>query len=738
MFKKIYNRHIVTVIKKLKIHLPIKFSKILLFFTSLIIVTFGFYYFVENYHFPTASKELRKQYLGWVASRISPNIPYKYWWPLAFGIIPSITFLLWYCLCFVLKIKVKPKKFLDRSVEKIKKFEALEIGLITILIVFLLFNFAYNAFYQFFYNYHHFNFITGPLNDVLNGKYLLIDSKTQYGFLNILLASFLFKLGFYFSHANVHLLSMILGVVEYLCLYAIIRVLTKSYFWAVFGIIFTTSVHFYGVFPALFPSELFMWPGGSVWRFFPAMPAALLVLLWQKTRSRKYLYLSQIMITIAFFWNLESGISLLLGYIGFLLIEFHNSKEKDSQKLKLLFLRLVELAATFLAIVVLYSLYTLILAGQFPKWNQLFYYVSLFNNGFLQYPNRPPLFGIVYLPIAIYALVILSSLIRRYFKRGLPINDLSFLTLLATYGYGIYRYYISKQSPSDLGAVMIPATIIIVYLLYQFSECFFSHSFFQKQSQLKKIFYFIFFTYVITLNFILGNIKSISTTFPLKAILITITMAYCFYRGFKFLYSHPFFQKRPYDLRKFFSLLVGYFIILMAFTPSIHKFFKWEKKLRLHRLQDFKDMRNDPNFNYPSKNRLIAIENTAVPTIPITELMTTAEAIKAYTSGQKKIAFLGYFDHMLLMQADRVNLADYNYMHATLYSKKEFDEVLQIYLAGPKYLFIDKRILQRASEYLSIPDMLGEKTLIDLFTQIRDKYEFEKDIGMVYVYKKID
>jgi hypothetical protein len=654
--------------------MPIKMKKealkALLFIISLLLTAISFYFFVRYYHFPVITVEELKPFLAWVADNTSVNTPYKYWWPLAFVYLPASTFIWWQVFCYLFKIKLPTVTWLTKRMETIPAFTPLEIGLATVLITFILFNFSYSATFQFFYNFHHLNYVAGPLNDVLNGKLILVDTKTQYGVFNIFLISLIFRSGLFFSHANIHLVTMVFSVVEYLCVFMIVRILTKSRWLAFFSILFITAIHFYSIFPDLFPSELYVWPGGNIWRFFPPIPTSLIILLWVKKQQKIYLYLSQFLVSIAFFWNVESGVSFFLAYIGFLITETYLGQGTISDKLKFLRDKLFSLLVCFLTVVALYSLYAYFSVGKWPDWRLYYFHASLFNYGFLQFPNRAPLFGLNYLPIAVYAIVIFSAIIRPYFKSGLPIKDLPFLTLLATYGYGIARYYISKQTPSSLGTVIIPAGIIMIYFFHQYSRHIF----------------------------------------------------------------HLSSYRRPLSL----WLIVGYIGCLLAFVPSMRKFFTWEKKVRLHRIECYKFMKNDPNYNYPPRNRLITLENTAVPTIPITELIAATKEIQRRVPKTERVAILGYFDHPLLMQADRVNLVDYYEMHTSMYRKQEITEVAQAYSTQPKYLFVDERLLRGMSEYVTLPGIFWEDSLIQVFSQIRDHYRFEKDIGMVYAYRRIN
>ncbi len=636
-----------------------------LFFVSMCSSFILFSLFVFMFPFPRENEtEIFSRFLPWVAVRTSLYTPYKYWWPLGLLVIPAVTFCLWHILSYWHKCPLKVQQSRHNIRKDIPLFTSLEIGIVCVIILFLLVNFSFSSFYQFFYNYHHVNFIAGPINDVLAGKHLLVDVKAQYGFLNILLASFVFKYFLYFSHTNIHFISMILGCLEYLCIYFILRILTRNVFFSFAGLFFITATHFYGVFGFLFPSELYVWPGGSVWRFFPAMPSALCLLLWLKSGKKIWLHATHIGVVVGFLWNLEAGAPLLLAYLSVVVMQWWFSNETFMDKSKRAMLHLGYFIITAIFFLATYTLYIWISVQQLPQWSWLFYFTALFNSGFLQNKNGAPLLGVHYWPILMYGMSIFLTMIRKYCKPGLPIKDLVFLSFLSVYGYGIYRYYIGKQSSSDLAAVIIPAGIIFIYLFYQI---------FQKV--------------------LLVRVKKV--------------------------------------------LVVVASIMLVFFLYQQGRFIYWTVRLFSARYTELKTITIDPNVNHPPRNHIIAIENTVVNTIPWTEVLSTIKNIEKYIPAGKPIATIGYFDHILLMQSGRSNIVDYWYIHTTMYTKDEVKDVEKKYIKEATYLFVDKRIFRNnPTEYVSASLPIGEQVMLELFQKLRPYYAFEKDIGMLYVYKR--
>lgn len=639
-------------------------KQILYFFYSLCIGVISFAIFVFLFPFPQENKTaIYAKFVPWVAARTSLYTPYKYWWPLMLVWIPGITWIVWYWLCYRRHVPLLQKSFWLNRRENLPAISVYEVAGMMALLLFLVINFSYSSFYQFFYNYHHLNFIAGPIHDVIAGKYLLINTKAQYGFSNILLASYIFKHILYFSHANIHYLSMIMGFLEYICVYLIVRILTRNTVVSMAGLCFLIAIHFYGVFGFLFPSELYVWPGGSVWRFFPAMPTALLVLLWLQTNKKIWFLFSQLSVVNAVLWNIESGVPLLGAYCAILVLQWWFSSGTWISRTIALGARLLSLMAIALVSVVSYSLYTWIQIRELPQWSTLTYFTVLFNSGFLQNRSGVPAIGLHYWPVLMYGISIFLTMVRKYAKVGIPVKELVFLTFLSVYGFGTYRYYIGKQSSSDLAAVILPAGIIFIYMFYYVLQQ-------ALLTQTKKI-------YVVTA------------------------------------------------------------IIMFGFLVLQHvRFVYWTGKLFGARFREFKTITTDPNVNHPSRNRIIAIENTVVNTIPWTEVMNTIQKIEKYVPADKPIAILGYFDHILLMQSGRTNVADYWDIHATIYTYEEMETVIQRY-KKQRYLFVDKRLFRHNPvDYVTAEFPVGEQVMLEIFIRMRNEYEFVEDIGMLYVYKR--
>lgn len=639
------------------------------FFLALLIISLTACALINTYPFATISADTLAGYPPWIRPFVPPSNPYRYWYPLCLVGVPLGTFALWRLICRVSGVRVQKQSLEARQIYRPLEIPPLSTTLVIWGLALLLTNFAYSSGYVFFVNFHHFNYVTGPINDLLNGKVLLVDSKTQYGFLNIFLASWVFKLFLYFSHPNFHLLSMFLTLVEYASYYLILRSLCRSTAWAIVGIIVTMSAHYYGVYPDLFPSEMPVWPG-NVWRFAAASVASFTILYWLNSRSRFSFVVSQLSVVVAFFWQMESGICLLGAYLACLVADALVVRDGDvstpQTKVKVLVGRLLSLVILGLGLVGAYTLYAHAVTGKLPDWSLLTYYTKIFNNGLLQGPHIPSQLR-WYWPIAVYSVVFISLFGRVYLRWNLPAANFSYLIFMVVYGFGIFRYYLGYGEFNWRPvAIVVPACILMVYCI----QCLFEA--FRRANGRAKL--------------VMGA--------PL------------------FLVAAP------------------------ALAYHVYHFSEWTYKLYAQRMTNVREW-SVPNYNVPERNRLIAFEATT-PSIPFAALRETIENIKRYVPETKPIALLAYHDHSILMQSNRVNVADSWYLGYDIYSQADIQKVAALFRSQPDYLFVEKNVLKLAPEHLNCREGASpESALLEIFTRVRSAYRYEADIGLLYVYKRI-
>lgn len=163
---------------------------------------------------------------------------------------------------------------------------------------------------------HDYTFIIGPIWEIAHGKTIFTPNPSFYGFVSILLLSFLYK---------IHLLNLwylpavnwLLYVVQYsLCFYLIYRI-SRSLIFSVLGVISLLTVSYFSLFhmPAVYPQT-------GLLRWFGLLFSLILLYKLKKFESKRFTFL----IALLSFWTIDSGISLLLAY-GFTLCLLMISKK---------------------------------------------------------------------------------------------------------------------------------------------------------------------------------------------------------------------------------------------------------------------------------------------------------------------------------------------------------------------------------------------------------------------------
>lgn len=336
-----------------------------------------------------------------------------------------------------------------------------------ILIVVLIFNPRYKFSYEKILNYggeavhqfHHVNFYLGPINEVLQGKTLLVDAYSQYGLLATYIPAFIFKLTT-ISYTNFVLYNMLLSVAYSFLFFLFLQKLTKNYLWSAF---FTLAYIKLVFFRASLPYEAYVLPSTTPLRYFFDIVVALFVfkLFSQKPNFKKSL-LTSFFVSIAFFYNLEIGAPLLVAYLLTLVLDFL-VKILTKKGLSSVVSNFQTLGISLTALTVLILGLTYLKSGRLPNFFQAFNSISFFSRGFFDIPM--PVLGAYYFPLMIY-LVSFYLIVFMFIKRNF-VNLYSIFFLLS-YGILSFFYYIGFSEPHHLLTVIHPSILLFAILFRLF------------------------------------------------------------------------------------------------------------------------------------------------------------------------------------------------------------------------------------------------------------------------------
>src|SRR3990167_9013658 len=201
---------------------------------------------------------------------------------------------------------------IKNTLQKIKKYHKFTA---IILIFIVVFDFGYLLETGIWVNYYHHNFMIGTINDLLQGKHLLIDTFNQYGLFYPFILFLVFRTVLQFSYMNLYLAFMIGTVMYFAILYFFILLITKKNLLSLVGLLVSMGVVMTFNFHTFPFSENYVWPGSIPLRYFFDGLVFLLLLKNKNFKSYNLHIITACLVAIAIFFNLETGISLGMGYL---------------------------------------------------------------------------------------------------------------------------------------------------------------------------------------------------------------------------------------------------------------------------------------------------------------------------------------------------------------------------------------------------------------------------------------
>lgn len=337
--------------------------------------------------------------------------------------------------------------------------------ILVLMLFVILYNFGYLLETGIWVNYYHHNFVIATINDLFQGKHLLIDTFSQYGFLYPFFLYLIFLIGLPFSYMNFYWLLMILSMVYFFILFFFLRSLTKNTIYAFVGlfvILGLNTLFSYSTFPY---SENYVWPGSIVARHFFDIVVFFLLYKNRRFSSRSLNWLSAFFTSLSFFYNFETGISLVFAFV--ILHFFHavTLHTKTIFQRAIVFIRnLIPLFISLASIAGLFSLYTYMQTQRLPDWSIFWFFALLYQSGFtaLQTPKIDwyLTYTLVYFSVCVwflYAVVKKRTIEWKWYV----IASLSF------YGLFLLNYYLNRSYHTNLSINAISLGIILIVVLQE-------------------------------------------------------------------------------------------------------------------------------------------------------------------------------------------------------------------------------------------------------------------------------
>ncbi|MCX6356060.1 MAG: hypothetical protein NTZ78_14340 [Candidatus Aureabacteria bacterium] len=321
----------------------------------------------------------------------------------------------------------------------------------------------------------HYNFYTGPVNDLMRGKSLLFDINCQYGLFVVYFLSFLFQTGLIpFSYAGLSCVISILWVAQFLVVYFLLRTSLKS---IIFSVVTLSLILMMNYFMSMgYPTNT---PSTGPLRF--GLPYLLLALAALRVRRpgirRRTRWIDYATLGIASVWSVETFFFSAATYAGIVMCECCTESSSYRDRARWVGRELIRVGLTVLIAYALVSIDIRLRSGEWPHWRYYGEYLVLYgavnllpySGGVGALPIQPwGAWGIV---IAIY----FASLIAALYALPAPgrrenARELSIVFGMTTCGIALFTYFIIRPHPNNLYHICLPTIFVAAYWLMRVSQ----------------------------------------------------------------------------------------------------------------------------------------------------------------------------------------------------------------------------------------------------------------------------
>jgi len=327
---------------------------------------------------------------------------------------------------------------LQKIIEKKRLFYLITLGFIILLIAIFTFepHFPLSA--------HDYSFILGPIQEILNRKTIYTDIPSQHGLLPIFLFTVLYKLNLV-KFAYFSAVIWILYIVQYFLSFYILFKISKSLVFSLLGMFSIIVLNYF----SLYLLAAFLPQTGPL-RWLPGIISLLLLLKTKKINSA-FLIIS---VGLSFFWILDSGIALILGFtatLGTLWL-------KKVVDLKKVFSTLLLLSISTLGIFLVINIVQLSFGYKWIDVGNIFSTLNEYARlGIVQEPIQPKVF------FWVFVMIYISSMLYFFQSKKIDVAKTA-LVFCANIALFSSIYYVGRSNPHNLFHIT-PFVILTFFIL---------------------------------------------------------------------------------------------------------------------------------------------------------------------------------------------------------------------------------------------------------------------------------
>lgn len=311
-----------------------------------------------------------------------------------------------------------------------------------------------------------YNTVMGAVNDALGGKTLLVNIRSQYGLLLIPALSVVFRF-IPLTYKNFFWLNFVITVVGYSLLYIILK---RWLGWiAVLGLLLIFEHHYFAgtVHSLLTSGQTFLrWGGWIVLLFY------IFIMDTKNIRGRLRMIGELFLVGIFTFWGFEVGIYTLGAYVSMRLVAILLDELSAGAKVRTCIYFTLQVFVILTLFFISISALIYARSNVWPDWTRYSHIAKQFMSGLYMMPM--PALGPYAILLALYVCVltyILYTLLVEHRRLSrMKAYDTGIITYITVYGILQFTYFVGRSSASNIPVVVIPAILLICWLLQSFHE----------------------------------------------------------------------------------------------------------------------------------------------------------------------------------------------------------------------------------------------------------------------------
>ena len=314
---------------------------------------------------------------------------------------------------------------------------------------------------------HHQNFYIGPMNRVLHGGTMLVDTFCQYGVLSVLFLAGIFKTNLLpYTIQSLSFITSLLCMAQFFTIYLLMtRGLSLNRFYAALLLAVTLMLGLYGtmgVFQA--------YPSIGPLRF--GIVYLLLASIYMKEKYSRFenvfTITAYLIVGVSSLWSFEAFVYTGFAFFGIQLFESFAGPTVPIRALRNLAISVLWTLVAVVLSQLAYALFTYFTAGELPDWKTYMELVMAYTGdnalgSILITPWSPWIF-----PLAIYFSSLMIFVYKVIFAGGLKKSLKGKIIIgLTFFGIAQYTYFLGRSHPNNLYHIVIPVILIAGYWLVQ-------------------------------------------------------------------------------------------------------------------------------------------------------------------------------------------------------------------------------------------------------------------------------